>query len=45
MYYKFMFEVYWSENIGFNVNNMLMKNLKRKYVILDLKIDYVKGII
>lgn len=43
MHHKFMLEAYWSENIGFNANNMSMKNLKRKYVILDLKIDYAKG--
>uniref|UniRef100_A0A7I4F260 Uncharacterized protein n=1 Tax=Physcomitrium patens TaxID=3218 RepID=A0A7I4F260_PHYPA len=30
MHHKFMLEAYWSENIGFNANNMSMKNLKRK---------------
>lgn len=45
MYYELMFEVYLGDNVGFNVKNVVVKDLKRGYVVLDLKNDFVKEVV
>lgn len=44
MYYEIFVEVFLGDNVGFNVKNVLVKEIKRGNVVGDSKNDFLKAV-